>query len=104
MIWLGIVLLLTAGALATVGAVTVLRPQRDGAPEAGAERAITGLGVLATAIASAAVGATVLAAGGTGAEQLGVFAGAAVTVALPLLAVGYVHRARGLPPTRRDLG
>lgn len=104
MTWLGAVLLLAAVGLATVGAVAVLRPQHDAAPEVGSGRAITGLGVLVAAVATAAVGATVLTAGNTGAVQIGAFAGAAATVALPLLAVGYAHRARGPYPSRRSPG
>jgi hypothetical protein len=93
MTWPVIVLLVLATGLATAGAV-VACGGTQATEEAATRRAIIGLGLLAVAAAVAAVGGAVLGAGNTGTMQVGAFAGAAATVALPLVSVGLVRRAR----------
>jgi hypothetical protein len=93
MTWPVIVLVVLATGLATAGAV-VACGEPHATEEAGARHAIVGLGLLAVAAAVAAVGGAMLGAGGTGTEQVGAFAGAAATVALPLFAVGLARRTR----------
>lgn len=92
--WPAVVVLLAAVALATVGSVVALGHRSTAADEAGAWRGITGLGLLTAAVALAAVGGALLGAGESRTTQLGIFAAAAGTVALPLLAVGLVRLRR----------
>jgi hypothetical protein len=94
MTWPVIVLLMLAIGLATAGAVVARGKRQNPTEEAAARHAIIGLGLLAAAAALAAVGGAMLGAGGTGPVQIGAFAAAAATVALPLLAVGLARRAR----------
>jgi hypothetical protein len=94
MTWPIFVLLLVATGLATAGAVVARGGRQHSTEEARARRAIVGLGLLAAAAALAAVGGAMLGAGGTGPVQVGAFAGAAATVALPLLVVGLARRVR----------
>jgi hypothetical protein len=94
MTWPIIVLLLAATGLATAGAVVARGGRQNPTVEAGVRRAIVALGLLAAAAALAAVGGAMLGAGGTGPMQIGAFAGASATVAVPLLAVGLARRLR----------
>ncbi len=102
MTWPTIVLLLAATGLATAGAVVARGERQNPTVEAGARRAIVGLGLLAAAAALAAVGGARLGAGGTGPVQIGAVVGAAATVALPLLAVGISRPARPSGQARRS--
>jgi hypothetical protein len=102
MTWAVTFLLVVAAGLATAGAVVARGQRQNATEEAGTRRAIVGLGLLAAAAALAAVGGAMLGAGGAGPLQIGAFAGAAATVALPLLAVGLARRARRSSGARRS--
>jgi hypothetical protein len=92
--WPIIVVLLVAAGLATAGAVVARGGRQNPTEDAGAHRAIVAFGLLAAAAALAAIGGAMLGAGGTGPVQIGAFDGAAATVALPVLAVGFARRVR----------
>ncbi|MBN1093195.1 hypothetical protein JKP75_11885 [Blastococcus sp. TML/M2B] len=102
MTWLAILLMVVAAACATAGAVVALGQRSGAAEEAGTQRGITVLWLLAAAVAAAAIGAAMLGAHATRSAQIGVFAAAAATVALPLMAVGLSRRARRSDRDRRS--
>jgi hypothetical protein len=96
--WPAVVLLVVAAVLAAAGALAARAGRSDAPAEARATRAIAGLGLLVVAAALAAIGGALLGAGDTGQEQIGAFAFATATVALPLLAVGLVRSRRRPAP------
>ncbi|MGY1743715.1 MULTISPECIES: hypothetical protein [unclassified Blastococcus] len=98
MSWPVLVLLLTAGALSTAGAVAVHGAQRPASEESRARRSIAGFSLLAVAAAVAAVAGGVMGAGAAGPSLARAFAAAAAAVALPVLVVVL---ARGVRPAGR---
>lgn len=101
MTWQAVALLLVAAVLATAGALLFSTEQPGAAEEAGAQRAIAVFGLLATAVALAAVGGAMLGWHAPPSRQIGAAGAAAATVVLPVLVVALARRGRRAPRRRR---